>query len=130
MIFKAPAEHELIHKQSVVILTAVPDQLDQIGVAELAEEVDLGQPLPVALKALFIEDLDGHRERFQPHPHILINVALVHSPEASLAQDVVGPEALGDGLELVEGEGDDVRVEHGILPRVLEVAWSGRIAQI
>lgn len=130
MVFKASSEHELIDKQSVIVLAAIADQFDEIGVAELAEEVDLGQPLAVALEALFIEDLDGHRQRFKAHPHILVNVALVNCSEPSFAQDVVGPEALGDGLQLEKREGDDVRVEHGILPRVLEVAWSGRIAQI
>lgn len=123
VILKAPSKHELVNKQSVIVLATISNQFHEIGMAELTEKVDLRQPFAVALKALLVEDLDGDGQRLEPNPHILVNVAFVHSPEPTFPQNVVGAEALGDGLELEEGEGDDVRVQHRILPRVLEVAW-------
>lgn len=68
--------------------------------AELAKEIDLGEPFTVALKALLVENLNGNGKGFEANPDVLINVALVNGTKATLAENVVGAEALGDGLEL------------------------------
>lgn len=41
VILKAPTEHKLVNEQSVVILAAITNQLDQIGMPELAQKINL-----------------------------------------------------------------------------------------
>lgn len=41
VMFKASTKHELINKQSMVILTAITNQLDKIRMSELAKKIDL-----------------------------------------------------------------------------------------
>lgn len=67
----------------------------------------------MSLETFLVEDLDGDGERPEAKAEIVINVALVDGAEAAFAEDVVGAEALGDGLELEEGEGDDGRGSAG-----------------
>lgn len=109
MILKAASQHELINKQTMIILTAVTNKLNKVVMTELAEEVDFSKPLTVSLETFLVKNLDGNRERLKAKAEIVINVALVDSAEAAFSEDVVGSEALGDGLELEEGEGDDGR---------------------
>lgn len=109
MILKAASQHELINKQTMIILTAVTNKLNKVVMTELAEEVDFSKPLTVSLETFLVKNLDGNRERLKAKAEIVINVALVDSAEAAFSEDVVGAEALGDGLELEEGEGDDGR---------------------
>lgn len=109
MILKAASQHELINKQTMIILTAVTNKLNKVVMTELAKEVDFGKPLTVSLETFLVKNLDGNRERLKAKAEIVINVALVDSAEAAFSEDVVGSEALGDGLELEEGEGDDGR---------------------
>lgn len=90
----------------MIILRAKTDELDEIRMAKLAKKVDFGEPLAVALEAELVEDLDSNGERFKAKADIVINVALVDSAKAALSQDVVSAEALGDGLQLVQGKGD------------------------
>lgn len=54
----------------------------------------------MALEALLIENLNGNGQGFEANPDVLIYVALVHSTKASLAENVVGAEALSDGFKL------------------------------
>ena len=84
----------------------------------------------MTLKSLLIEHFDSNRERFKTDPHILINVAFIHGSEPAFAENVIGTEALRDGLQLVERKGDDVGVKQGILRRILEVPRRRGIAQI
>lgn len=84
----------------------------------------------MTLKTLLVENFDGDRERLKADPDILINVPFIHSSKASFAENVIGAKALRDGLELVECKGNDMGVEHGVLPRVLEVPRRRGIAQI
>lgn len=109
MILKAASQHELINKQTMIILTAVTNKLNKVVMTELAKEVDFGKPLTVSLETFLVKNLDGNRERLKAKAEIVINVALVDSAEAAFSEDVVGSEALGDGLELEESEGDDGR---------------------
>ena len=109
MILKAASQHELINKQTMIILTAVTNKLNKVVMTELAKEVDFGKPLTVSLETFLVKNLDGNRERLKAKAEIVINVALVDSAEAAFSEDVVGAEALGDGLELEESEGDDGR---------------------
>lgn len=110
VILKAASQHELINKQSVIVLAAVTNKLDEVGMTELAEEVDLGKPFTVALEALLVENLDGNRERLEAKAEIVINVALVDGAEAAFSEDIVGAKALGDGLKLKQSEGDDLGI--------------------
>lgn len=41
MILEAPSEHKLVDKQPMIVLTAIPNQLDQIGMPELPQKVYL-----------------------------------------------------------------------------------------
>ena len=41
VIFEAPSEHKFVDKQPVIVLTAIPNQLHQIGMPELPQKVDL-----------------------------------------------------------------------------------------
>lgn len=109
MILKAASQHELINKQTMIILTAVTNKLNKVVMTELAEEVDFSKPLTVSLETFLVKNLDGNRERLEAKAEIVINVPLVDSAEAAFSEDVVGAEALGDGLELEESEGDDGR---------------------
>lgn len=84
----------------MIILAAIPNQLDQIRMAKLAKEIDLGEPFTVALKALLVENLNGNGKGFEANSDVLINVALVNGTKAALAENVVRAEALGDGLQL------------------------------
>lgn len=74
----------------------------------------------VTLTALLVEDLDSDWQGLQPNPDIVVYVALVNCAETTLAENVVGAEALGDGLQLVECKGDDVGVKHGIVPGFIQ----------
>lgn len=93
----------------MIILTAVTNKLNKVVMTELAKEVDFGKPLTVSLETFLVENLDGNRERLKAKAEIVINVAFVDGAEAAFSEDVVGAEALGDGLELEESEGDDGR---------------------
>jgi hypothetical protein len=108
VVLQAAAQHVLVHQQLVAAgVGAVADELDQVGVVELAQVRDLGQPLLVPLEALLLELLDGHHpahaglRRGQRH---LVDPALVHAPEPALAQVRVGAEALGRRAEVVHSE--------------------------
>lgn len=109
MILKAASQHELINKQTMIILTAVTNKLNEVVMTELAKEVDFSKPLTVSLETFLVKNLDGNRERLEAKAEIVINVAFVDSAEAAFSEDVVGAEALGDGLELEESERDDGR---------------------
>lgn len=58
------------------------------------------EPFAMALEALLIENFNGNGQGFEANPDVLIYVTLVHSPKASLAENVVGAKALGDGFKL------------------------------
>lgn len=113
----------------MIVLAAVTNKLDEVGMTELAEEVDLGKPFTVALEALLIEDLDGNRERLEANAEIVINVALVDSAEAAFSEYIVWAEALGDGLKLKQSERDDLGIRKRSA-RVVPKARSRWIAQI
>ncbi len=80
------------------------------------------KPLPVSLKALLVENFNGNREGFEANSDILIDVTLVDSAETTLTENIIGAEALGDSLKLVQCEGNNVSVEKSILSGVLKVA--------
>lgn len=109
MILKAASKHELINKQTMIILTAVTNKLNEVVMTELSQEVDLSKPLTVSLETFLVQNLDGDGERLETKAEIVINVSFVDGAEAAFSEDVVGAEALGDGLELEESEGDDGR---------------------
>ena len=76
----------------------------------------------MTLKALLVEDLDSDRKRFEANPYILVNVTFVDGSETTLSKNVVRTEALGNSLQLVQSEGNDVGIEQRIFSRVLKVA--------
>lgn len=129
VILKAASQHELINKQSVIVLAAVTNKLDEVGMTELTKEVDLGKPFTVALEALLIEDFDSNRERLEADAEIVINVALVDGAKAAFSEYIVWAEALGDGLKLKQSERDDLGIRKRSA-RVVTKARSGWIAQI
>jgi hypothetical protein len=109
VVLQAAAQHVLVHQQLVGagVVGAVADEVDQVGVVELAQVGDLGQPLPVALEALLLELLDGHHPAhagLRRGQRRLVDPALVDAPEAALAQVRVGAEALGRRSEVVHAE--------------------------
>ena len=65
----------------------------------------------MTLKALLVEDLDSDRQRFEANPYILVNVTFVDGSESAFAKNVVRTEALGNSLQLVQSEGNDVSIE-------------------
>lgn len=75
------------------------------------------QPLAVSLDAVAVEVevLDGHLLRGEARAEGAADGALVDGAEAALAEEVGGGEVLGDGLELVQGEG--VQAGGGQRPR-------------
>lgn len=87
------------------------------------------EPFSVPLEAILVEDLDGHRKGFEADSHVLVDVSLVHRSEPSFSEDVIGAEALGDGFQLEQCEGDCVGVDRDV-PRVLEGSRRGRVAQV
>lgn len=129
VILKAASQHELINKQSVIVLAAVTNKLDEVGMTELAEEVDLGKPFTVALEALLVEDLDGNRERLEADAKIVINVSLVDGAEAAFSEYIIWAEALSDGLKLKQSKRDHLGIRKRSA-RVVPGARSGWIAQI
>ena len=108
VVLQAAAEHVLVHQQLVGAgVGAVADEGDEVGVVELAQVGDLGQPLPVALEALLLELLDGHHPadaRPGRRQRRLVDPALVHAPEPALAQVRRRPEVLGRRPELAHAE--------------------------
>lgn len=78
----------------------------------------------MSLKAFLVKDLNSNRERFEANPNILIYVTFVDGSKATLTKNVVRTEALGYGLELKQGEGNNMGIEQGILAEVLKVAGS------
>ena len=69
------------------------------------------QPLAVALDAVAVEVLDGDVLRLEgAGAELAVDEALVHRPEPALAEEVAGGEVLGRRLELVQGEGVQVRL--------------------
>ena len=89
------------------------------------------KPFTMALKTLFIENLDSNWKRFEANPDILINVALINSSKSTFPKNVIRAKTLGDSLELIQSEGYNMSIKKGILSWVLKVAWSwSRITQI
>jgi hypothetical protein len=113
----------------VIVLAAVTNKLDEVGMTELAEEVDLCKPFTVTLESLLVKDLDGNRERLEADAEIVINVTLVDGTETTFSEYIIWAEALGDGLKLKQSKGDDLGIRNRSA-RVVSEARSGWIAQI
>lgn len=64
----------------------------------------------MSLKAIFVKDLDCNRDRFQSNPHIFIYVPFVHSSKPTFTKDVIRAEALCDGLEFKQSEGNHISI--------------------
>lgn len=64
----------------------------------------------MSLKALFVEDLDSNRDRFQSNPHILIYIPFVHRSKPAFTKDVIIAEALRDGLKFKQSEGNHISI--------------------
>jgi len=58
------------------------------------------QPLPVPLQPFNVQELNGDGLRFEPGPHFVVDVPLVHGAEPSFAEQVVAGEIVGDGPQL------------------------------
>ena len=109
MFLEALVAHVLVHEHPVVVLVAVPDELDEVVVAELAKEEDLGEPLAVSLRAAVeVEVLDGHLLRVQPLAEAGVDAAPVDGAEPAGSQVVGAGEARRDGPELGVREGVQV----------------------
>lgn len=93
VVLEAPLGHVLVDQQAVLLLAAVADEPDEVGVAQLAQEDDLRQPLLVALRALGVPQLDGDLLRAEPRLGALGHGAPVHGAEPALAQQRLRPEA-------------------------------------
>ena len=76
MVLEAALGHVLVDQEAVLLLAAVAHELHQVGVAELAQEDDLRQPL-VSLRALGVSELDGDLLRPEPRLGALADGALV-----------------------------------------------------
>jgi len=107
MVREAAVGHELVDEQQLhpplVVLGAVADELDEVGVVHHPEHVHLRHPLLVALQALAAELLDGDVQapaRLQRAP----DGAPVDAAEAALAEHERAAEPAGGRLELLEVE--------------------------
>lgn len=69
----------------------------------------------MALMPILVKHLNGNRQRFQPDPDIFINIAFVNRAKATFAKHIVRSEALGDGLQFKQGEGNHIGVNRDIL---------------
>ena len=94
------------------------------------EWIQAYKPFSMTLKTFLVKDFDSDRKRFKANPDIFINVTFIDSAKPSLAQNVIGAEALCDGLKLIKGKWNDMGIKHGILSRILEIARRWGIAQI
>jgi hypothetical protein len=89
--------HVLVEEQALLAVGAVSHQIDEVGVVEQAEHQHLHQELVVALNAVPVQLLHGHRllpaaAALQPAP--------VHAPEPALAQQALRTEVARRGGEL------------------------------
>jgi hypothetical protein len=109
VVLEAPLRHVLVDQQAVLLLAAVADEPDEVGVAQLAQEDDLRQPLLVALRALGVPQLDGDLLRAEPRLGALGHGAPVHGAEPALAQEVAVHEPLRRRLQLPHREHMQVR---------------------
>lgn len=71
------------------------------------------QPLPEALIAVRVEDLDGDGLGAKAQPALVVDEALVHRPEPALPEEVDGREVAGHEPELGECEDVKIRREFG-----------------
>jgi hypothetical protein len=104
VVLEAAPRHELVDEQALLVLAAVPQQLHEVPVPELAEEDDLGEPLAVALEPAGVELLHGDGLRVQPGAHAGVHEALVHGAEPALAQQVAAREVVRHAAELAQAE--------------------------
>lgn len=119
MILKASSKHELINEQTMVILTAIPDQLDKIRMPKLSKKVDLSKPLTVTLKPLFVKYFDSNRQRLKSNTNILINVALVNSSKTTLTKYIIRSEAFSNCLQLKKSKCNYMSIQYSILSKIL-----------
>jgi hypothetical protein len=109
VLLEAAVAHVLVDEHPVVVLVAVADEPDEVPVAQLAKEEDLGEPLPVALRAAVrVEVLDGHLLRRQPGAEPVLDAAPVDGAEPAAAEVVGAGEPRGDAPQLGAGEGVQV----------------------
>ena len=104
VVLEAAARHELVDEEALLVLAAVAEEADEVGVAELAEEDDLGEPLAVALEAGGVELLDGDGLGGEARAHAGVDEALVDGAEAALAEEEAAGEVVRDAAELAEAE--------------------------
>lgn len=108
VVRQAPVGHELVDEQQLhpplVVLGAVSDELDEVGVLHHPEHVHLRHPLLVALQALAAELLDGDVDAPARLAGRAPDVAPVDAAEAALAEHLRAAEPAGGGSELLEGE--------------------------
>lgn len=109
VVLEAPLGHVLIHKQSMLLLAAIPNKLNQIRMAKLSKEDDLREPLLVPLRALRVPKLHGDLLRTEPRLGTFPDHALVHGAEPALAEEGAVHEPLRRGLELAHREHLQVR---------------------
>jgi hypothetical protein len=69
----------------------------------------------MALKTLFIENLDSNWKRFEANPDILINVAFINSSKSTFPKNVIRAKTLGNCLKLIQSEGYNMSIKKGIL---------------
>ena len=104
VVLEASARHELVDEEALLVLAAVAQEADEVRVAELAQEDDLGEPLAVALEARGVELLDGDGLGVEARAHAGVHEALVHGAEAALAQQEAAGEVVRHAAELAEAE--------------------------
>lgn len=90
--------HVLVDEEPLLAVGAVADEAHQVVVVEEAQHQNLHDELPVALHAVEVQLLHGHKLPVgEP--------ATVHAPEAALAEEAVGAEVGRGGRELGVREG-------------------------
>lgn len=60
------------------------------------------QPFPVPLESFHVQQLDRNGLSLEPRPQLIIDVALVHRAESSLAEQVIAGEVVGYRPQLAE----------------------------
>lgn len=60
VIFQAPQWHVLVHQESLIPISAIPDQIDEVGMMQETQHKNLHNELLISLKAFKIKLFDSN----------------------------------------------------------------------